>query len=152
MSIAKFKPLMTIYTLNATMYIAMDKLSSVEWLYREMNKRGWSQSDLARATHITRGAISSILNGINNANPKTCRAIAKAFNLPEEEVLEIFGHLTRKKDESDPMLDRVNRLIAELPPDEQEEILAYVEMRLHRWEKRSESKQSRRIAPVEGDE
>jgi len=62
-------------------------MNFTNWLYEELNKRGWSQSELARRGKIAQSTISSILTGRSNPGPKACIAIAKAFNMPAELVM-----------------------------------------------------------------
>ena len=70
------------------MSITMD-IDFAEWLIIELNKRGWSQSDLARAAGINRQVISAYINR-QRKKPDTdkLKAIAKAFNLPAEVVFD----------------------------------------------------------------
>lgn len=68
-----------------------------EWLLREMGKREWSQSDLARSADLNRAVISKLLNGHANPRLATLEAIARALKIP---VAGIF---------------RIARLLPELP-------------------------------------
>lgn len=55
-----------------------------EWLQSEMEKRGWSQSDCARAANLNRAVINKLLNGKCRPQPTTLIAIARAFKIPVE--------------------------------------------------------------------
>lgn len=48
-----------------------DKLFFTKWLQDELNTRGWSQSDLARATGLTRSTVNGVLNGTHGAKRDT---------------------------------------------------------------------------------
>jgi transcriptional regulator with XRE-family HTH domain len=86
-----------------------------EWVLQELGSRGWSQSDLARASGLTRGTISNLLNEVASPNPQTCIQIAKAFELPPEVVLRKAGILPpRTKIDED--VDRLAYRIAPLHP------------------------------------
>lgn len=56
------------------------------WLSEELAKRGWSQSELARRSHITQASISDIINGKQMPGDRAAVAIAHAFGYPLEEV------------------------------------------------------------------
>ena len=97
-----------------------------EWVLQELDTRGWSQSDLARASGLTRGTISNLLNEVASPNPQTCIQIAKAFELPPEVVLRKAGILPpRTKIDED--VDRLAYRIAQLPPDDQQRVEAIVD-------------------------
>ncbi len=85
-----------------------DKMRSVgqnayfsEWLQLEMNKRGWSQSDCARAAELNRAVINKLLNGKCNPQPSTLAAIARAFKIPIEAAYRAAGLLPPSTDPDD---------------------------------------------------
>ncbi|HSL46295.1 MAG TPA: helix-turn-helix transcriptional regulator [Anaerolineales bacterium] len=58
-----------------------------------MNKRGWSQSDCARAADLNRAVINKLLNGKCRPQPTTLIAIARAFKIPVETAYRAAGLL-----------------------------------------------------------
>ena len=64
-----------------------------EWLTQEMQKRGWSQAELARESGITKGALSHIFSGTRKPGVVMLKAISQAFNLPAEHVFRVAGIL-----------------------------------------------------------
>lgn len=64
-----------------------------EWLQQEMDKRGWSQSDCARAADLNRAVINKLLNGKCKPQPSTLIAIARAFKIPVEIAYRAAGLL-----------------------------------------------------------
>ena len=64
-----------------------------DWLIKEMNRRGWSQSDLARSSELNRAVINKLLNGQTLPRPSTLEAIARAFRVPVEQVYRMTGLL-----------------------------------------------------------
>jgi len=64
-----------------------------DWLVREMSKRGWSQSDLARSSELNRAVINKLLNGQTLPRPPTLESIARAFKVPVEQVYRVAGLL-----------------------------------------------------------
>jgi transcriptional regulator with XRE-family HTH domain len=77
-----------------------------DWLVREMSKRGWSQSDLARASDLNRAVINKLLNGQTLPRPSTLEAIARAFKVPVEQVFRVAG-LLPEVPENDGYLEEV---------------------------------------------
>jgi transcriptional regulator with XRE-family HTH domain len=72
-----------------------------EWLQTEMNKRGWSQSDLARAADLNRAVINKLLNGKSHPQPATLEAISRALKLPIETTYRAAGLLPASSDNDD---------------------------------------------------
>lgn len=70
-----------------------EKIYFSEWLQTEMNKRGWSQSDLARAADLNRAVINKLLNGKSHPQPATLEAISRALRLPIEITYRAAGLL-----------------------------------------------------------
>lgn len=64
-----------------------------EWLQSEMNKRGWSQSDLARASDLNRAVINKLLNGKSHPQPVTLVAISRGLKIPVEITYRAAGLL-----------------------------------------------------------
>jgi transcriptional regulator with XRE-family HTH domain len=58
----------------------MDKQNFGEWLQKEREKRGWSQSDLARLSGLHRQIINKTENGVSRPAVETYIALAKALN------------------------------------------------------------------------
>jgi transcriptional regulator with XRE-family HTH domain len=104
-----------------------------DWLEKEIDMRGWSMSELARRCDVSRPAISRVVSGERGAGPELCRAIAHAFEMPEEKVFRIAGLLSQlPAPEEDFPFTEVLDLMKNLPPDERLEILQYVRWRYKR--------------------
>ncbi|MCB0117580.1 MAG: helix-turn-helix transcriptional regulator [Anaerolineales bacterium] len=58
-----------------------------------MNRREWSQADLARYSDLNRAVINKLLNGQSMPRPSTLEGIARAFRTPVEKVFRIAGLL-----------------------------------------------------------
>ncbi len=71
------------------------------WLREELEKREWSQNELARRAGLTSASVSYVLNELRGPGPEFCQAIAQALRLPEEFVFRQAG------------------LLAPVPPDAQ---------------------------------
>lgn len=72
-----------------------------EWLQAEMDKRGWSQSDLARYADLNRAVINKLLNGKSHAQPTTLEAISRALRIPLETIYRAAGLLPASADNDD---------------------------------------------------
>ena len=72
-----------------------------EWLQSEIDKRGWSQSDCARAADLNRAVINKLLNGKCKPQPTTLLAIARAFRMPAETAYRAAGLLPPSPDLDD---------------------------------------------------
>lgn len=62
------------------------------WLTSEMERRGWSNSELARRADVTHTSISRAING-STPGLDVCTGIAHAFRMPPEQVLRLAGLL-----------------------------------------------------------
>jgi transcriptional regulator with XRE-family HTH domain len=76
-----------------------------EWLQTEMDKRGWSQSDSARACDLNRAVINKLLNGKCRPQPATLMAIGRGFKIPLETVYRAAGLLPPSSDGDETMLE-----------------------------------------------
>jgi transcriptional regulator with XRE-family HTH domain len=83
------------------MFLVGQSLRFAEWLQAEMNKRGWSQSDCARACELNRAVINKLLNGKSRAQPLTLAAIARGFKIPVETAYRAAGLLPPRTDSND---------------------------------------------------
>ena len=62
-----------------------------EWVQQMIDERGWSQSELARRAGTTSTTVSRVINKERLPGIEFCRGIAKAFGLPEIDVLRLAG-------------------------------------------------------------
>lgn len=109
-----------------------------DWILVELNKRGMTQADLARASGVTSAAISRLLSEQRVPAPETCMGIARAFNLPPEDVYRRAG-LLPDTGEPDDLLTRIIANIAEkLDEGRREELKNYAEYQLRRQEQKGE--------------
>ena len=73
-------------------------MSFGDWLKKELNKRGWVQSELARRSGIPQGQISNVIRGIRQPGPESCIAIGQALGISREEVFRARGWLLNGSD------------------------------------------------------
>jgi transcriptional regulator with XRE-family HTH domain len=104
-----------------------------EWIKHEIEKRGWTMSELARRCEVSHPAISRVVNGERGAGPDLCRAIARAFEMPEEHVFRMAGLLSQLPSPDDDLtFAQVYDMMNRLAPEERREIMEYVEWRYRR--------------------
>jgi transcriptional regulator with XRE-family HTH domain len=83
-------------------------LRFADWLQVEMDKRGWSQSDCARAADLNRAVINKLLNRKSRPQPFTLVAIARAFKIPIETAYRAAGLLPPVVDGDDTTAELVH--------------------------------------------
>jgi transcriptional regulator with XRE-family HTH domain len=72
----------------------MGKSAFSEWLLEQMKSRNWSQAELAKATGLTRTAISSYINQKRTQpDPQALPAIAKALHVSPINLFKIANLL-----------------------------------------------------------
>lgn len=113
----------------------------VDWLHTEMEKRGWSVRQTARAGGISHTPLSYALNG-DQPSYDTCAALATAFGIPREEVLILAG-LLPKPPQYNPKLERIKLILSQLSENDQDEVLALIELKRDRAEKSGKSEKKR---------
>ena len=95
-------------------------MNFASWLQKELDKREWNHTELARRSEVTPGQISRVANGSRGAGPDLCIAIAKGLNVPREEVFRARGWLLYDSEYVDfklkPETALTAREIDELPP------------------------------------
>lgn len=78
-----------------------------EYIARQMEAKNWSYNDVARASgsfKLSNGTIWNLVNlRVKDVKENTLRGLAKAFSVPETEVLEIY--YGRKKVSEDDLAD-----------------------------------------------
>ena len=77
------------------MVLTMTKVASpelIDWLNRQLRSRGVAGTRASVDAGLSRGAISSILNG-NNPGLEVCKGLADYFGVSSQYVLELAGHI-----------------------------------------------------------
>jgi len=100
----------------------MNNLDFPQWLQEEMNKRGWGQSDLAREARINRQVIWGYLNRNKKPNRDILVKIAKAFDVPPEDVYMMAGFELSKPDINDPWIRKMVHKLSRVPASMRETV------------------------------
>lgn len=82
----------------------------VSWLTNEVKNRGWSLRELGRRADISHATISNIISGQTNPGFDFCVGIAKALDMPAEDVLRRAGLLPALPEENTIVHAITNRL------------------------------------------
>lgn len=117
-----------------------DKIASLvdtnfsDWLLEEMNKRGWSQAELARASGLNRQSVSDYVNRRRtNPEPEALVALAQAFKISPVTIFRKAGLLPEGGEQAS--FEDWQHLLNQLMPDEQEEMRQIIVMKIERRQK-----------------
>lgn len=91
------------------------------WLTLEIEKRGWTNSEVARRGGVSQARVSQVVSG-DNPGTEFCIAIARAFGLQPGEILHKAGILDNRL--SDAEFETFRAVIAEIPQEQHEHVLA----------------------------
>ena len=69
-----------------------------DWLQSELDKRQWSQAELAYSAGISRAVINKLLNKRTYPQPDTLQAIARALKIPVESIYRVAGLLPEESE------------------------------------------------------
>ena len=97
----------------------------IEWLRHELDSRKWDMAELSRRSGVHTSTLSLIMSEERKPGPTTCRAIARAFHLPVEDVFRHANLLPKSKklpESAEELLFYYN----DLPEDEQKRVLIIV--------------------------
>ncbi len=121
------------FHLYGKMYSNMDKMFS-EWLLAELQKREWSQADLARAAQLERGTIGNVLRNVRRPGPDVCLAIARALNLSPESIFR-KANLLPAKPEATEGSDELLHLYQQLNQADRNELIEIARLKAARGKK-----------------
>lgn len=102
----------------------MDK-DFVTWLNDEMNRRGWTNSELHRRSGMANSTISMILGGQKNPGWDFCAAIAKALDRPAEQVFRLAGLLPPLPAGEDAAFQELIELARNMSPEDRKAVLEF---------------------------
>lgn len=103
-----------------------------DWLLNEINKRGWSQAELARRAGIPRQIISNYINRQREKpDSDVLVSISRALNLPPETVFRAAGLLPPVSPDTEYQKEFLH-LLSQLSPQEREEILELLRFKAER--------------------
>lgn len=99
-----------------------------DWLLNELDKRDWSQSDLAKAAGISRGTLSNILSSSRGVGEKSLISIGRALRIPPEVVFQAAGILPKQPDKN-ALIQKIEYILQDLSETDQQDVLEYARLR-----------------------
>jgi transcriptional regulator with XRE-family HTH domain len=114
----------------------------VTWLNHKLDEKGWSRSEAARRGGISASSYDKVIGGFAKPGIRFCKAVAVAFDVPEEDVFRLAGLMTtqttRMRNHIKPRRivyqvdngEAIEQLIAlwkQLQPDDQSVVLELME-------------------------
>ena len=110
----------------------------VNWLKDQLQKRNWSQADLARASGVHKQTIHYYLTKSSNApHAHVLAKIAYALELPVEQVYRVAGFLPRPPQINE-TIEQILHELEDMPERDRQEVLAFIRMEkeLHKRRKK----------------
>lgn len=105
------------------------------WLSEELERRKWSQGQLARQAGISRSFISMVLSGDANPSVSFCHKVAHALGEAPEKVLRLAGILpTAPASEDEQTLKEIVDIVKNMNPENQQDLLNYARYRYQQQE------------------
>lgn len=106
------------------------------WLLQEMNKKDWTQADLARASGLTTAAISRYMTG-RIPEEESAKKIARAFKIPPEQVFRAAGILPPVK-EKEQLIEIILHELDTLSPEDKADVIEFIEFKARRKRKKAQ--------------
>jgi transcriptional regulator with XRE-family HTH domain len=100
------------------------------WLRRQLQRRDWSQADLARRMNAATGAVSNWVRGERIPNPQSCERLADVLGEDPDFVLTLAGHRPPDPSDDDPRIGQLVTLARKMPSHELDELIKWAEFRL----------------------
>lgn len=98
-----------------------DDRDFVDWLWDELNKRGWGQAQLVKRSGVSQSVLSRIMSNSRKPGPEALRKIARALQVPEETAFRAAGVLGNRPE---PLAPDIALMIQELSPADRDIIVA----------------------------
>lgn len=127
LSIGDFKLSPNDYARYDIISTAANMVTFADWLTEQMNKKKWSNADLANAAGINRQVVWGWLNRGKQPTKEMLQAVAKALGIPIEQVYRAADILPPIK-EDDEWIERIKNSVDQLPPEQKELVYEYAEM------------------------
>jgi transcriptional regulator with XRE-family HTH domain len=96
-----------------------------EWLVEELNKRKWTQKELARRSGLNPSTINYIIKHHRGLGLKSVNRLAQALGIPEELIINTYENHRPTRESAD-IVSKACYVLRELPLRDQEEILAFI--------------------------
>jgi len=104
------------------------------WLQSELDKREWTQADLARRSGMNSALVSYLTNGTRKLGLSSAIILSKTLRVPIETILAEAGHI-QQPSQNEAKESQLLYLFRLLPEDEQDRMIAYIEAILNMIDK-----------------
>jgi transcriptional regulator with XRE-family HTH domain len=129
------------------MFPVVDRQKFGEWLSREREKRGWSQTELADRSGLRRQIISKTETGVSTPALETVVALADALEISPVVILRAMGLLPPGTSDQIRFEDW-QFILDKLPEDQQEELYQIGALKVWRSRQAKEKAEAQRRRPV----
>lgn len=85
------------------------------WLARQLDRRNWSQTDLAKKVGTNSSVVSRWVRGERIPSTRSVEKIAEAFDVDPDYVLAISGHRPNDLDDEDELKEELVAMIEAHP-------------------------------------
>ncbi len=92
----------------------MSRPSFGTWLKAKLKERGWSQGELARRAGFDRSVVSNWARDVNVPQRRSLAEIARAFELPDEEVERAAGYEPEAGESRPLSIEEAERMLSAL--------------------------------------
>jgi transcriptional regulator with XRE-family HTH domain len=114
-----------------------------EWLQKQIDRKGWNQTRLAKSSGLTRQAINNyVSNRVLKPDEIALANIARALEIPVETVYEAAGIPTTRLSQRDATLRELDLLFDSASPEQRDEIIRYARYILSEYNPRPLTKPS----------
>lgn len=101
------------------------------WLIEELERRGWTQRELARRADTTSTTVSDVINGKRRPTWEFCEKIAQALGEPPTRLFRLAGLLTTPALD-DATAQQILDTLRDMTHEERSDVLEYAKMRYRR--------------------
>jgi len=105
------------------------KINVADWLRKKIEEAGITQAELSRLSGISPTHITKVLNGQRGLSGHSLMAISKALGTSPENVYREAGLLPHVPQDIE-LQEELLYLFNQLPPDEKDELLSYLQIKL----------------------
>jgi transcriptional regulator with XRE-family HTH domain len=95
------------------------------WLENELDKRHWTQRELAKRSGLHPSTINYLLKNHRGLGLKSIRKLAMALELPEELIIDQYQNNRQHSEESE-LITKACYILKGLPLRDKEEVLAFI--------------------------
>ena len=105
-----------------------------DWLNERMREQdGMTQAELHRASGISEGMISKLLDGTRKPSAKTIYKLARALNLNPDDIQRVLGLLPPKRSEYSPEIINLVEMYEVLPKEKRDHVRELVRSFYNRY-------------------